>query len=104
MSEVGGAHSNRGYDAMTEKLTKVDSAMVTRASKTETMKAVRFHGKRDLRYEDIPNPECGRGQVKIKPAWCGICGSGKFRNWSFLLLLLLLLLLSSSFVACLARR
>ncbi|TKA32708.1 hypothetical protein B0A50_00933 [Salinomyces thailandicus] len=39
------------------------------------MKAVRFHGKEDLRYETIPEPVCGRGQVKIKPAWCGICGS-----------------------------
>lgn len=39
------------------------------------MKAVRFHGKQDLRYEDIPEPKCGTGQVKIRPAWCGICGS-----------------------------
>ncbi|KAK1063231.1 hypothetical protein LTR74_009662 [Friedmanniomyces endolithicus] len=57
-----------------------------------TMKAVRFHGgktlrevdqsqrrmlmiNKDLRYEDIPEPKCGQGQIKIKPAWCGICGS-----------------------------
>lgn len=40
-----------------------------------TMKAVRFHGKEDLRLEDIPEPTCGKGQIKIKPAWCGICGS-----------------------------
>ncbi|KAK0333105.1 hypothetical protein LTR91_011939 [Friedmanniomyces endolithicus] len=50
-----------------------------------TMKAVRFHGgktlrevdqsQRHLRYEDIPEPKCGQGQIKIKPAWCGICGS-----------------------------
>lgn len=40
-----------------------------------TMKAVRFHGKEDLRYEDILEPKCGPGQVKVKPAWCGICGS-----------------------------
>ncbi|KAK4548062.1 hypothetical protein LTR36_010782 [Oleoguttula mirabilis] len=39
------------------------------------MKAVRFHGKEDLRLEDIPEPQCGKGQIKIKPAWCGICGS-----------------------------
>ncbi|KAI7238448.1 GroES-like protein [Hortaea werneckii] len=39
------------------------------------MKALRFHGKEDLRYEDISEPACGKGQVKIKPAWCGICGS-----------------------------
>lgn len=41
----------------------------------KTMKAVRFHGKEDLRFEDIPEPTCGPGQVKVKPAWCGICGS-----------------------------
>ncbi|CAI6269848.1 unnamed protein product [Periconia digitata] len=40
-----------------------------------TMKAVRFHGQRDLRYEDIPIPTVGKGQVKIKPAWVGICGT-----------------------------
>ena len=38
------------------------------------MNAVRFHGKEDLRYEQVPEPECGKGQIKIKPAWCGICG------------------------------
>ena len=43
----------------------------------ETMKAVRFHGQHDLRFEDLPIPRTGKGQVKIKPAWVGICGSGK---------------------------
>lgn len=41
-----------------------------------SMNAVRFHGKHDLRYEEIPIPEVKPGQVKIKPAWVGICGSG----------------------------
>lgn len=76
MSEVGGAHSERSYDLQSEKLTKVDSAILPPQGKSGTMKAVRFHGKNDLRYEDIPNPTCGKGQIKIKPAWCGICGSG----------------------------
>jgi len=40
-----------------------------------TMKACRFHGKEDLRVEDVPEPTCGKGQVKVRPAWCGICGS-----------------------------
>ncbi|KAJ9649374.1 hypothetical protein H2201_006588 [Coniosporium apollinis] len=40
-----------------------------------SMKALRFHGERDLRYEDIPEPQVGKGQVKLKPAWCGICGT-----------------------------
>ena len=42
-----------------------------------SMNAVRFHGKNDLRYEKIPIPEVKAGQVKIRPAWVGICGSGK---------------------------
>ena len=41
------------------------------------MNAVRFHGKNDLRYEEIPVPELKSGQVKNKPAWVGICGTGK---------------------------
>lgn len=40
-----------------------------------TMKAVRYYGKEDLRFEDAPEPGCGKGQIKVKPAWCGICGS-----------------------------
>lgn len=40
------------------------------------MKAVRFHGQHDLRYEEIPIPTVKKGHVKMKPAWVGICGSG----------------------------
>ncbi|KAG8527782.1 uncharacterized protein KY384_007936 [Bacidia gigantensis] len=40
------------------------------------MKAVRFHGKEDIRIDEIPIPVCGKGQVKVKPAFAGICGSG----------------------------
>lgn len=31
----------------------------------ETMKAVRFHGKDDIRIEQIPVPKLGHGQVKV---------------------------------------
>jgi len=40
-----------------------------------TMKAVRYHGEKDLRYEDIAVPEVKKGQVKVRPSWCGICGT-----------------------------
>ncbi|KAF2460517.1 chaperonin 10-like protein [Lineolata rhizophorae] len=40
-----------------------------------TMKAVRFHGQKDLRLEDIPVPTLKKGFVKVRPAWVGICGS-----------------------------
>ncbi|KIN03268.1 hypothetical protein OIDMADRAFT_120325 [Oidiodendron maius Zn] len=39
------------------------------------MQAVRFHGKNDIRLEEIPIPVCGRGQVKVRPAFVGICGT-----------------------------
>lgn len=49
-------------------------------SSGKLMNAVRFHGQEDLRFEQIPEPECGKGQVKIKPAWCGICGRVRTRQ------------------------
>lgn len=39
------------------------------------MKAARFHGRRDIRIDDIAEPELRPGTVKIKIAWCGICGT-----------------------------
>jgi len=39
------------------------------------MKAVRFHGQSDIRLDDVEIVQCGRGQVKVKPAFAGICGS-----------------------------
>jgi (R,R)-butanediol dehydrogenase/meso-butanediol dehydrogenase/diacetyl reductase len=39
------------------------------------MKAARFHSQRDLRIEDVPEPDVRPGAVKIAVAWCGICGT-----------------------------
>lgn len=39
------------------------------------MKAARFHGQKDIRIDDIPEPELRPGAVKIAVAWCGICGT-----------------------------
>ena len=40
------------------------------------MRALRFHAARDLRIEDVPEPpEPGAGQVLIRVATCGICGT-----------------------------
>jgi (R,R)-butanediol dehydrogenase / meso-butanediol dehydrogenase / diacetyl reductase len=39
------------------------------------MKAARFHAQKDVRIEDIPEPELRPGAVKIAVAWCGICGT-----------------------------
>lgn len=39
------------------------------------MKAARWHGAKDIRVEDIDEPSPGPGEVRIKVAWTGICGS-----------------------------
>ena len=39
------------------------------------MRALRLHGARDLRLDDIPEPALRPGTVKIKVEWSGICGS-----------------------------
>jgi len=39
------------------------------------MKAARWHGAKDIRVETIEEPRTGPGDVKIKVAWTGICGS-----------------------------
>ena len=39
------------------------------------MKAAVFHGPRDVRLEDVPEPEVRAGSVKVKVDWCGICGT-----------------------------
>jgi (R,R)-butanediol dehydrogenase/meso-butanediol dehydrogenase/diacetyl reductase len=40
------------------------------------MKALRFHGRKDLRVEDVEHPKsCGPHQVLVKNTYCGICGT-----------------------------
>lgn len=46
------------------------------AAAPKTVKAIRYHGNKDIRYEDVPVvTELMEGQVRLKPAWCGICGT-----------------------------
>jgi threonine dehydrogenase-like Zn-dependent dehydrogenase len=39
------------------------------------MRALRFHGVRDLRLEELPMPEPQAGEVRIRPEAVGICGT-----------------------------
>jgi len=39
------------------------------------MKAARWYGRKDVRVEEVPEPSSGKGEVKIKVEWCGICGT-----------------------------
>jgi len=41
----------------------------------KVMKCANLHGIGDLRYEDIPMPECGEDEVLVEVKCCGICGS-----------------------------
>lgn len=39
------------------------------------MKAARFYDRGDIRIEDIEEPTPAAGEVLVKVAWCGICGT-----------------------------
>jgi (R,R)-butanediol dehydrogenase / meso-butanediol dehydrogenase / diacetyl reductase len=39
------------------------------------MRAAVFHGRADLRLEDVPEPRVGAGDVKLRVLYNGICGS-----------------------------
>lgn len=40
------------------------------------MRALRYHGPNDLRVDkDVPEPKCEDHQIKVKPAFVGICGT-----------------------------
>jgi threonine dehydrogenase-like Zn-dependent dehydrogenase len=39
------------------------------------MRALVWHGPRDLRVEQLPQPEAGEGEVLVRVAGCGVCGS-----------------------------
>jgi (R,R)-butanediol dehydrogenase/meso-butanediol dehydrogenase/diacetyl reductase len=39
------------------------------------VKAARYHGRGDIRVEDLPEPHAGPGQVQLAVEWCGICGT-----------------------------
>jgi (R,R)-butanediol dehydrogenase / meso-butanediol dehydrogenase / diacetyl reductase len=39
------------------------------------MKAAVFYGQKDVRLDDVPEPEVRSGSVKVKVDWCGICGT-----------------------------
>ena len=40
-----------------------------------TMKAVVYRGVNDLRLEEVPVPEIGRGEILVRVHTCGICGT-----------------------------
>ncbi|KAJ9263801.1 hypothetical protein DTO195F2_2718 [Paecilomyces variotii] len=55
-------------------MTKGES-FLTKLKSSPTMRSVRFHGRGDVRVDTIEEPTCGKGQVKLRPAFVGVCGS-----------------------------
>ncbi|EAW24587.1 2,3-butanediol dehydrogenase [Aspergillus fischeri NRRL 181] len=39
------------------------------------MLALRLHGRQDIRLDTVPIPDCLSDQVRVRVAYCGICGS-----------------------------
>ena len=40
------------------------------------MRAARYYGKEEIHIkDDVPRPKVGDGQVKVEPAFVGICGT-----------------------------
>ncbi|EXJ69973.1 uncharacterized protein A1O5_07046 [Cladophialophora psammophila CBS 110553] len=37
--------------------------------------ALRFHGQSDIRLEQVPSLPCGPDEIRIRPGFCGICGT-----------------------------
>ncbi|KAE9371972.1 GroES-like protein [Stipitochalara longipes BDJ] len=40
-----------------------------------SIRALRFHGKNDIRIENVTAQSCGDDEIRVKVAYCGICGS-----------------------------
>src|ERR1700686_5557785 len=40
-----------------------------------TMTAAVYRGKDDVRLENVPGPQIGRGEILVKVHTCGICGT-----------------------------
>ncbi|KAK4574443.1 hypothetical protein LTR86_001284 [Recurvomyces mirabilis] len=39
------------------------------------MRALRFHSKGDIRLDDVEQPKCAPHEVRLKVAYCGVCGT-----------------------------
>lgn len=83
----GGLTEARTYDGITCSRSRkglllplsanVKSGQVNHFTLPNRMLALRFHGNRDLRVDEVPMPELRPGLVLVKNAWAGICGSGR---------------------------
>src|SRR4026209_28925 len=48
---------------------------IVTVDRRRTMKALRYYAPEDVRIEDVPEPECGPDEVKLKVRNCSTCGT-----------------------------
>ncbi|KAJ5924566.1 hypothetical protein N7466_008753 [Penicillium verhagenii] len=63
------------YLNMLSTSTEAVNTLHTTLQSPPTIPSVRFHGPGDIRLDELEEPVCGKGQIKMKPAYVGICGS-----------------------------
>ena len=59
---------------MPETLSK-STALAEKQAIPSTMKAAVYRGLNDVRLEEVPVPEIGRGEMLVRVHTCGICGT-----------------------------
>ena len=42
---------------------------------TAKMKAIRYHGSGDVRVEEVPVPDCGADEIRVRVDACAVCGT-----------------------------
>lgn len=61
--------------AMLDTLVQADTLRSITLKSASAIQSARFHGPGDIRVEQVEEPKCRKGQVKMRPAYVGICGS-----------------------------
>ena len=60
---------------MAQTLSKSTTVIAETAAIPSTMKAAVYRGVNDVRLEQVPVPEIGRGEILVRVHTCGICGT-----------------------------
>jgi L-iditol 2-dehydrogenase len=66
---------NKGPQARAMATQTTNAELRTKSSIPATMRAVVYRGVNDLRLETVPVPQIGPGELLVKIATCGVCGT-----------------------------
>src|SRR5208337_4658565 len=66
---------NKGPQARAMATQITNAELRIKSSLQATMRAVVYRGVNDLRIESVPVPQIGPGELLVKIATCGICGT-----------------------------